>query len=69
MRYPRRMADRIHKTSPATHSTEEAIVDEAPSAPKSGLVEELDDLLSEIDEVLETNAEEFVKNYVQKGGQ
>ncbi len=30
---------------------------------------ELDDLLDEIDEVLEDNAEEFVRNYVQKGGQ
>ncbi|NCZ90300.1 MAG: ubiquitin-like protein Pup, partial [Actinobacteria bacterium] len=32
----------------------------------SDLVSELDDLLNEIDEVLESNAEEFVKNYVQK---
>ena len=30
---------------------------------------ELDDLLDDIDEVLETNAEDFVKSYVQKGGQ
>ncbi|MDH3249045.1 MAG: ubiquitin-like protein Pup [Acidimicrobiia bacterium] len=30
---------------------------------------EVDDLLDEIDAVLEENAEEFVKNYVQKGGQ
>ena len=30
---------------------------------------ELDDLLDEIDDVLEENAEEFVKSYVQKGGQ
>ena len=30
---------------------------------------EVDDLLDEIDSVLEENAEEFVKNYVQKGGQ
>ncbi len=30
---------------------------------------ELDDLLDEIDSVLEVNAEEFVRNYVQKGGQ
>ena len=30
---------------------------------------ELDGLLDEIDEVLETNAEDFVKSYVQKGGQ
>ncbi|MCY3806937.1 MAG: ubiquitin-like protein Pup, partial [bacterium] len=27
------------------------------------------DLLDEIDEVLETNAEEFVNSYIQKGGQ
>ena len=30
---------------------------------------ELDDLLDEIDGVLEENAEEFVRNYVQKGVQ
>jgi len=30
---------------------------------------ELDDLLDEIDEVLESNAEDFVKSYVQKGGE
>ena len=28
----------------------------------------LDELLDEIDQVLEENAEEFVKNYIQKGG-
>ena len=33
------------------------------------LTAELDSLLDEIDEVLESNAEEFVKSYVQKGGQ
>jgi prokaryotic ubiquitin-like protein Pup len=32
-------------------------------------VEDIDELLDEIDSVLEENAEEFVKNYVQKGGQ
>ena len=30
---------------------------------------EVDDLLDEIDEVLESNAEEFVRSYVQKGGE
>ena len=30
---------------------------------------DLDELLDEIDEVLEDNAEEFVRNYVQKGGE
>ncbi|MFM8016624.1 MAG: ubiquitin-like protein Pup, partial [Actinomycetota bacterium] len=33
------------------------------------LKQELDGLLDEIDEALETNAEDFVKSYVQKGGQ
>ena len=30
---------------------------------------DLDELLDEIDEVLEDNAEEFVRNYIQKGGE
>jgi prokaryotic ubiquitin-like protein Pup len=33
------------------------------------LERQLDDLLDEVDAVLEENAEEFVKGYVQKGGQ
>jgi ubiquitin-like protein Pup len=32
-------------------------------------MEEVDDLLDEIDEVLEQNAEDFVKSYIQKGGE
>lgn len=34
-----------------------------------GDTQEVDDLLDEIDSVLEENAEEFVRNYVQKGGE
>ncbi|HSJ51370.1 MAG TPA: ubiquitin-like protein Pup [Actinomycetota bacterium] len=33
------------------------------------LKEEMDEILDEIDAVLEENAEEFVKSYVQKGGE
>lgn len=33
------------------------------------LAAETDDLLDEIDDVLEENAEDFVRAYVQKGGQ
>jgi len=33
------------------------------------LQEDIDELVDEIDEVLEENASEFVKNYVQKGGE
>lgn len=33
------------------------------------LSEDVDALLDEIDDVLEENAEEFVKGYIQKGGE
>ena len=36
---------------------------------KAELDSEVDSLLDEIDDVLEVNAEEFVRSFVQKGGQ
>jgi ubiquitin-like protein Pup len=39
------------------------------AATHDDLGQELDELLDEIDAVLEENAEEFVKAYVQKGGE
>jgi ubiquitin-like protein Pup len=33
------------------------------------LSEDVDDILDEIDSVLEENAEDFVRSYVQKGGE
>ncbi len=33
------------------------------------LSDDVDDILDEIDSVLEENAEDFVRSYVQKGGQ
>ncbi|GHD12741.1 ubiquitin-like protein Pup [Zhihengliuella salsuginis] len=39
------------------------------SAQQQAQLNEVDDLLDEIDGVLETNAEEFVRGFVQKGGQ
>ncbi len=64
------MAEReqIKKTAP---SRTEETVEDAPAASEKGekLKAELDDLLDEIDDVLETNAEDFVKSYVQKGGE
>ena len=52
-------------------------IDDAPAAEASAevaerheqLSEDVDDLLDEIDSVLEENAEEFVRGYVQKGGE
>jgi ubiquitin-like protein Pup len=65
------MAEREHKQRSTSRSDEDVEVEEAPAASETGekLKAELDDLLDEIDEVLETNAEDFVKSYVQKGGQ
>lgn len=43
---------------------------DAPAAVQSQVnVSKVDDILDEIDGVLETNAEDFVKNFVQKGGE
>ncbi len=36
---------------------------------KEMIDEDVDAILDEIDEVLETNAEDFVKSFIQKGGQ
>jgi len=33
------------------------------------LKDDMDEILDEIDSVLEENAEEFIKSYVQKGGE
>ena len=42
----------------------------APAAPAAQVSDtDIDDILDEIDGVLETNAEEFVRGFVQKGGQ
>jgi ubiquitin-like protein Pup len=61
------------KKGSATRSTEAdtEVEEAAPATSERGekIKAELDDLLDEIDEVLEDNAEEFVRNYVQKGGQ
>ena len=47
--------------------------DDAPAPPPAATTttrdEDVDAILDEIDEVLESNAEEFVKGFVQKGGQ
>jgi ubiquitin-like protein Pup len=64
------MAERTQKQKPAPSRTEEDVEAAPPNAAQGDkLKAELDDLLDEIDDVLETNAEDFVKSYVQKGGQ
>jgi ubiquitin-like protein Pup len=65
------MAERINKQKTTNERSDEVVDEAAPTVSESGekLKADLDDLLDEIDEVLETNAEDFVKSYVQKGGQ
>ncbi|MEJ7799149.1 MAG: ubiquitin-like protein Pup [Ilumatobacter sp.] len=65
------MAERTQRQKPTGDRENDVVDDAAPATSESGekLKTEIDDLLDEIDEVLETNAEDFVKSYVQKGGQ
>lgn len=66
------MAERIQKQRSERSKDEVAGEAAAPAADTERgekLKAELDDLLDEIDEVLESNAEDFVKSYVQKGGE
>ncbi|MHA7145048.1 ubiquitin-like protein Pup [Arthrobacter sp. TmT3-37] len=63
--------DRIN-TGGTSSASEEELPDPAPAAPAaqdSAQTQGVDDLLDEIDGVLESNAEEFVRGFVQKGGQ
>jgi ubiquitin-like protein Pup len=59
--------EQIRKTGTrAEKTTDDVSVDNAKG---EALKAELDELLDEIDNVLEENAEDFVRNYVQKGGE
>jgi prokaryotic ubiquitin-like protein Pup len=64
------------RKSSETDESVEAGTDPAGAAPaeavterKEQLDEDIDAILDEIDDVLETNAEDFVKSFIQKGGQ
>jgi prokaryotic ubiquitin-like protein Pup len=47
----------------------EASVDTEVAERHKEVSEDIDSILDEIDEVLEENSEEFVRSYVQKGGE
>ena len=52
----------VDETEEVQPTVESAEMDEA-------FVEDLDSLLDEIDEILEEDSQEFVENYIQRGGQ
>ena len=63
------MAEQEKSRAPSPAETAKVAETTTSKAKETSLADGLDDMLDEIDEVLETNAEEFVKSYVQKGGQ
>ncbi len=64
------MAEREQIRRPTTPPETTDVEAAAPTTERGEkLKAELDDLLDEIDDVLEKNAEEFVRSYVQKGGE
>ena len=56
------------KASDVEESTEE-VTESDVAERKEALDDDVDAILDEIDDVLETNAEDFVKSFIQKGGQ
>ncbi len=58
---------------PKRSSETEESVETAPETDvaerKEAIDSDVDDILDEIDDVLETNAEDFVKSFIQKGGE
>jgi ubiquitin-like protein Pup len=47
----------------------EAVTESDVAERKEALDDDIDAILDEIDDVLETNAEDFVKSFIQKGGE
>lgn len=52
-----------------SHIEDEDVAVTASTSTGSDLDADVDSILDEIDEVLEVNAEDFVKSFVQKGGE
>lgn len=59
----------VEKQNVETKTEEAAVVEPKASENAQKLKDEIDELMDEIDSVLEINAEEFVKSYIQKGGE
>lgn len=60
------MAEQVRRQRRKSKDPQHAVGDLIAVADRT---EHIDGLLDEIDTVLEENAEEFVRNYVQKGGE
>ncbi|NYJ01381.1 ubiquitin-like protein Pup [Nocardioides thalensis] len=58
---PRKSSEEVEETEVAP---EEGVAER-----KEALDDDVDAILDEIDDVLESNAEDFVKSFIQKGGE
>ncbi len=65
------MNQQTKKTTRQGRESNTAVIEAKPEVIAKGkaTVEEIDNIMDDIDDVLEENAQEFVKNYVQKGGE
>lgn len=66
------MSEKIRKSVPIPEVTPVEVIEDlalVKNAQAENLKADLDNLLDEIDSILETNAEDFVNSYVQKGGE
>ena len=63
----------LSRQRPRKSTENEEATDVAPESDvaerKEALDDDIDAILDEIDDVLETNAEDFVKSFIQKGGE
>ena len=69
MAQERKAQSRKSAESTETEDTAEVAPETDVSERREALDDDVDAILDEIDEVLETNAEDFVKSFIQKGGQ
>ena len=65
--WPRSRSNR--RKSSQEETTTEEVVETDVAERKEVIDDDVDAILDEIDDVLETNAEDFVKSFIQKGGQ
>ncbi len=64
------MAEQQHRSTRKTTEDEvQGDVPEVDAERREKLDDDVDAILDEIDDVLEENAEEFVRSFVQKGGE
>ncbi len=61
--------EKVHKHGDGDGDDESTGTEAAGQERREKLGEDVDTILDEIDDVLEENAEDFVRAYVQKGGQ